>query len=171
MAFAYFCTMQRLFLTCMFAATCMVALGQRRLVVVDLETLVPIRGVNVASSAHRTDTTNWQGVIVVPDSCRTLAFSHVNYESRILNVSEVKDTVYLITKLMSLHEVVVFGKGKEDDKLKRLKESLRLDKTEAQLAAANPASGGNLLALIGKLFKHRHKETRKERLKRILDEY
>ena len=148
----------------------MAAQGQRRLVVVDLETRVPIRGVNVMSST-RTDTTNWQGLVTVPDSCRTLAFSHVNYESRILNVSEVRDTVFLITKLMSLREVVVFGKGKEDDKLKRLQESLRLDKTEAQLAAANPSSGGNLLQLLSLLFKHRHKETRKERLKRILEEY
>jgi hypothetical protein len=163
--------MQRLFLACFMAAMCLAVQGQRRLVVVDLETRVPIRGVNVASSAHRTDTTDWQGIITVPDSCRTLAFSHVNYESRILNVSEVRDTVFLITKLMSLHEVVVYGKGKDEDKLKELRKRLRIDRTEAQLAAADPSRGGNLLSLIGMLFKHHHKETRKERFKRILEEY
>lgn len=153
------------------AVMCLAVQGQRRLVVVDFETRVPIRGVNVASSAHRTDTTDWQGMITVPDSCRTLAFSHVNYESRILNVSEVRDTVFLITKLMSLHEVVVYGKGKDEDKLKELRKRLRIDRTEAQLAAADPSRGGNLLSLIGMLFKHRHKETRKERFKRMLEAY
>lgn len=162
--------MQRLFLALILAALCVAVRGQRRLIVVDVETRVPIRGVNVVSSRHRTDTTDWQGLVTVPDTCRSLSFSHVKYESRLLNVSEVKDTVFLISKLMGLPEVTVYGQDLGEDKLKELKKQLRRDKTEAQLAAANPAGGFNILGLIQKLVKRR-KESKKERFLRMLEEY
>lgn len=148
----------------------MIARGQRRLTVVDVETRVPIRGVNVTSRTQRADTTDWQGMITVPDSCRTLSFSHVKYESRILNLSEVKDTVFLISKLMGLNEVVVIGKGKDEDKLKELKRTMILDPKEAQLIAADPSAGFNVLGLLETFFKKR-KERKKERLRRALEEY
>ena len=115
--------MRRLLLAFMLTALCVVARGQRRLVVVDVETRVPIRGVNVVSNAHKADTTDWQGLVTVPDSCRSLSLSHVKYESRILNVSEVQDTIFLISKLMGLPEVTVLGQGKNEDRLKELLES------------------------------------------------
>lgn len=144
--------------------------AQKRFVVVDVETRVPIRGVNVTSSAQLTDTTNWQGFVTIPDTCRTLSLTHVKYESRILNVEEVKDTIFLISKLMGLPEVTVFGKGKGEDALKELKQHTLLDKTEAQLLAANPSAGFNILGLLQKLFK-RKKENKKERLRKIIEDY
>ena len=162
--------MQRLFLALILAALCVAVRGQRRLIVVDVETRVPIRGVNVVSSRHRTDTTDWQGLVTVPDTCRSLSFSHVKYESRLLNVSEVKDTVFLISKLMGLNEVVVIGKGKDEDKLKELKRTMILDPKEAQLIAADPSAGFNVLGLLETFFKKR-KERKKERLRRALEEY
>ena len=64
------------------------SVAQRQLRVVDVETLVPIAGVNVLGKrfSAQTDST---GVITLPDSCRTLSFSHVNYESRLLNINEI----------------------------------------------------------------------------------
>ena len=162
--------MLRQFLVCCFAALSVSAFAQKRFVVVDVETRVPIRGVNVQSGAHRADTTDWQGLITIPDSCRTLSLTHVKYESRILNVSEVKDTIFLISKLMGLNEVVVFGKGKGDDPLKELKKSMFLDKKELQLAAANPSAGFNVLGLVQKLFKRR-KLSKKEKYRKMLEEY
>lgn len=147
-----------------------VANGQRRLVVVDVETRVPIRGVNVVSSAVRADTTDWQGYVVVADSCRTLSFSHVKYESRILNLEEIKDTVFLISKLMGLNEVVVFGMDKNKDQLKELNKHLGLSKTELELLAADPSRGFNILGLFRSLFK-RKKESKKERYRRMLESY
>lgn len=92
-----------------------------------------------------------------------------------LNLEEVKDTVYLISKLLNLKEVVVFGQDKRGDKIKDLKNQLGLSKTDAQLIAANPASGMNLFGLIGKLIPNKwrksKKESRRERLKRIIEEY
>ena len=163
--------MQRLLFTFILAALCVAVRGQRRLIVVDVETRVPIRGVNVLSSASlQADTTDWQGLVSVPDTCRSLSFSHVKYESRLLNLDEVKDTVFLISKLMGLPEVTVFGHGKGEDKLKELKKRMRISKEEAQLAAADPAAGFNVLGLIQKLVKRR-KESKKERFRRILEEY
>ena len=166
--------MLRQFLVCCFAALSVLAFAQKRFVVVDVETRVPIRGVNVQSGAHRADTTDWQGLITIPDSCRTLSLTHVKYESRILNVEEVRDTIFLISKLMGLNEVVVFGKGKGEDPLKELKKSMRLNKTEMELATADPSGGVNVFGLLGlitkKLFK-RNKMSRKEKFKKMLEEY
>ena len=162
--------MRRLLLTSLLVALCVALHAQRRRTVVDVETRVPIRGVNVTSRTQRADTTDWQGVIIVPDTCRTLSFSHVKYESRILNLSEVRDTVFLISKLMGLNEVVVIGKGKDEDKLKELKRQLILDPKEAQLIAADPSQGFDVLGLIQSIFKKR-KERKQERYRRMLEEY
>ena len=153
---------------------CQQAVAQRRLTVVDVETLLPVGGVNVIAKGltAQTDST---GVISLPDSCRTLSFTHVNYEPRLINVEELRDTVFLISKLLNVKEVVVFGKGKYRDEYKELKKRLRLEKTEAELLAADPSSGGNLLQLFGKLipkkWRKKSKEARRERLKKMLEEY
>ena len=147
--------------------------AQRQLRVVDVETLVPVAGANVVSKT-RTAQTDSMGCITVSDSCRTLVFSHVNYESLMLNLEEVRDTVFLISKLLNLKEVVVFGQKKRDEKLKDLKSQLGLSKTDAQLISASN-QGMNLFGLIGKLIPNKwrksKKESRRERLKRIIEEY
>lgn len=153
---------------------CLSASAQRRLVVVDVETLVPVDGANVVCNglSAQTDTL---GTITVPDTCQSLLFSHVNYESRLINLEEVRDTVFLISKLLNLKEVVVFGQAPYRDEYANLKKQMRLSKKELQLAAAKPGDGVNLLGLIGYLipnsWKKSPKETRKERHKRILDNY
>jgi hypothetical protein len=162
--------MFRLMMICYIALSSAAAVAQRQFVVVDVETRSPIRGVNVMSSAQQVDTTDWQGLVVVPDTCLTLSLTHVKYESRILNVTEVKDTIFLISKLMGLPELTVFGKGKGEDQLKELKRQMRIAKTEAQLAAADPAAGFNVLGLIGKLLKRR-KDKRKEKFLKMLEDY
>jgi len=158
---------------------CLMVSAQRRLTVVDVETLLPISNANVASS-HQTVQTDSLGHVTVQDSCRSLVFSHVNYESRIINLEEIRDTVFLISKLLNVKEVVVFGNGKpRDDELKDLNSSLRLSKEELQALASDPSSGVNVLALINYLipkkwkekWKKNTKEGRRERLKKILQDY
>ena len=153
---------------------CLQTMAQRRLRVVDVETLEPVAGVNVLGKRISAQTDS-MGLITLPDSCRTLSFSHVNYESRLLNITELRDTVYLISKLLNMKEVVVFGKGKYTDQYKELKKRLRLSKQEAELAQIDPSSGGNLLPLLAKLipkkWRKNKKKARQERLKEILEEY
>ena len=150
------------------------AFAQRRLVVVDVETLIPVVGANVVTSDGNT-TTDSLGYFSVSDSCRTMAFSHVNYEPRMINHQEVRDTVFLISKLLNIREVVVFGHGPHDVLPEALKKQLRMSKTEAELASIDPSSGGNLLALIGKLLPQKWRTSKKERKqmmwKQILDNY
>lgn len=158
----------------------LLTVGQRRLTVVDVETNVPIAGVNVVfkEQAVQTDST---GCVIVADSCRSLIFSHVNYESRIINLEEVRDTVFLISKLLNLKEVVVFGKAKDKDDEKKLNDrlGLSLSKEELQALQANPNSGVNVLGIVNMLipkswkekWKKNTKEGRRERLKQILRDY
>lgn len=150
------------------------AQAQRKLVAIDIETLQPVAGANVMSKAGNT-TTDSLGYVSVADSCKSLSFSHVNYESRLVNLDELNDTVFLISKLLNIKEVVIFGHGPHRVLPESLKRQLRLDKKEAQLAAIDPKSGGNLLSLIGyiipKKWRTSKKEKRRQRLKEILDNY
>ena len=101
-------------------------------------------------------------------------FTHVNYESRLLNLSEVRDTVFLVSKYMSMREVVVFGKGKNDEIRENMNKMLVLNKTDAQLLGANP-SGGNLLGIIGqflgKILPKGKSAKRKQKAREIIENY
>jgi len=147
--------------------------AQRRLVVVDVETLQPVVGANVISK-DGSATTDSLGYISVSDSCKSLSFSHVNYESRLVNLKELNDTVFLISKLLNIKEVVVFGHDQRDKLPEALKRQLEIDKKEAQLAAIDPSSG-NLLSLLSyiipKKWRKSKKEKQRQRLKKILDAY
>ena len=157
----------------LFLAAVTQVFAQRRLVVVDIETLIPVAGANVVSKDGNT-TTDSLGYFSVSDSCRSLAFSHVNYEPRMINLTEVRDTVYLISKLLNVREVVVFGHGPHDVLPEALKKQLKINKTEAELAAADPSSV-NLLPLLARLvpkkWRKNKKEEKKKRLRQILNDY
>lgn len=152
--------------------------SQRHLVVVDVETLIPVSGANVVSR-EGTSVTDSLGHVLVSDSCQSLSFSHVNYESRIINLAEVRDTVFMISKLLNVKEVVVFGHGPQEEISDDLKKKLKMDAIDAQLAAANPNSGINVLAILKMLIpkkwlaslRKNSKEERLKRLQKMLDEY
>ena len=157
----------------LFLAAVTQVFAQRRLVAVDIETLIPVAGANVVSKDGNT-TTDSLGYFSVSDSCRSLAFSHVNYEPRMINLTEVRDTVFLISKLLNVREVVVFGHGPHDVLPEALKKQLKINKTEAELAAADPSSV-NLLPLLARLvpkkWRKNKKEEKKKRLRQILNDY
>jgi hypothetical protein len=153
---------------------CTTVSAQRQLVVVDIETLIPVVGASVVSKGG-TLITDSLGYVSVADSCKSLSFSHVNYESRIINLKEVRDTVYMISKLLNLKEVVVFGHGKKRD-FSELQKRLGLDKVEAQLISGGKR-GMDLITAFNTLFvpkKWRKSYRRKQRMKRLqetLDNY
>lgn len=171
----------RILLLLLLAAVSLKGFSQRHLVVVDVETLVPVVGANVVSN-QGTSVTDSLGHVLVSDSCQSLSFTHVNYESRIINVTELhRDTVYMISKLLNIKEVVVFGKGP----LKELPPglNLKLNPIDAQLSAANPNSGVQVFEILKMLIpkkwrenlqrklRKNSKEERLKRLQKILDEY
>ena len=111
------------FLLLLLLAGALQGFAQRRLVVVDVETLMPVAGANVSSKDGNL-TTDSLGFFSVSDSCKTLSFSHVNYESRLVNLKEVRDTIFLISKLLNIKEVIVFGHGQRDELPEALKRQL-----------------------------------------------
>ena len=162
----------RLFLLLLMVGT-LQGFAQRRLVVVDVETMIPVVGANVISKDGNC-TTDSLGYFSVSDSCKTLSFSHVNYESRLVNLNEVSDTIFLISKLLNIKEVVVFGHGQPKELPEALKKQLEAEKENAKLAAIDPSSG-NLLSLfaylIPKKWRKNTKAARRKRLKQILENY
>ena len=169
--------MVRLYLCLLLVLCSMGTLAQRRLVVVDMDLLVPVAGANVVSR-QGVQTTDSMGVVYVAKDCKTITISHVNYESLILNLKkEEGDTIYMLSKLLNLQEVLVLGKGKQPD-YRELNKGFQLDKIEAQLAGIDPKTaasfdlGKALMTLIPKKWRPGYKKAqRKKRLKEILDDY
>ena len=89
-----------------------------------------------------------------------------------VNLSELRDTVFLISKLLNLKEVVVFGMDKKDHDYRELNKRMQMDKKELQLAGmkANMNGGLNLMGLIGYLIPNKNKLSKKERKKKKLQE-
>ena len=77
----------RTLLLLLLAAVSIKSFAQRNLVVVDVETMVPVVGANVVSH-DGTSVTDSLGHVMVSDSCLSVSFTHVNYESRIINVNK-----------------------------------------------------------------------------------
>ena len=154
-------------------------LAQRQLVVIDVETLEPVAGANVVGK-YGNYITDSLGQVSVSDSSKTLTFSHVNYDARIINLNEVRDTVFLISKLLNLKEVVVFGINKSSKRpdFSELNNSIKLDPIEAQLLGADPSKaasfglGQAINFFLPKKWRPGNKKAqRKERLKQILENY
>lgn len=168
--------MNRLFILVSLMLLSVSVAAQRRLVVCDVETFEPISKVSVTSSAG-TQITDSLGIFSVPDTCKSISLTHLNYESRLLHLNEVRDTVYLVSKDFGLHEVVVFGKGKDDGLRDRINNMVKINKTDAQLLAIDPSNGGNLLGFIGSVIgklipaKKSSKTKRREKVREILENY
>ena len=163
----------RLLLVCLLAAvSCSGINAQRRLVAIDVDSAAPVAGASVTTNGGYF-VTDSVGHFAVPDSCKLMFITHMNYENRLVKLNEVRDTVFLISKELNLREVVVFGTGPEDDKIKKLNESLRINRQEAALLNANP--NGNLFGLLNYLVPRRwlknKKAERRKQLAKILEEY
>lgn len=109
-----------LFFLCLFV---LVASAQedkplRKLVVADIETRVPMRGVVVSTRDGYRDTTNWRGVCHVPAKFDTLLVAKVNYIAERIVPSELKDSTFLIPAGTAISEVTVWGKEGIGDKVK-----------------------------------------------------
>lgn len=88
---------------------------RRKLVVADIETRVPMRGVIVSTQDGYRDTTNWRGICYVPASFDTLTVYKTNYIPERLVQKELKDSTYLIPSGKAINEVTVWGKQNVQD--------------------------------------------------------
>ena len=115
--------MLRYILSFIFALTALCTTAQepqrKKLVVVDIETKVPMRGVIVSTKAGYRDTTNWRGICYVPASFDTITVFKHNYIPERLLAKELKDTTSLIPAGSAINEVTVWGKNDINQQVKR----------------------------------------------------
>lgn len=173
----YFCIMMTTRLMVVLGAfllSCGSVVAQRRLVAVDADTSAPIVGASVLTNGG-TFVTDSMGRFAVPDSCTMMFLRHINYENRVVKLSEVHDTVMLISSNLRLEELVVFGVGAGDEKIAALNRSLRMEKQTAQMMNANPNQGLNLLglfkALVPRKWFRNTKAERRKKLEKTLEDY
>lgn len=92
---------------------------RKKLVVIDIETKVPMRGVIVSTKDGYRDTTNWRGICYVPAKFDTLTVFRHNYIPEHVLARELKDTTSLIPTGSSIGEVTVWGKNDINQQIKK----------------------------------------------------
>jgi hypothetical protein len=134
----------------------------RKLVVVDMETRVPIRNVYIIANTGYRDTTNYRGVCRLPEKFDTLIVYKPNYLSEKLAYKEVKDTAYLLPNSHRIGEVTVWGEDRERALQERVNEWTSI---AAKEGAANAPSGVafDFAKMIDKRYRHDQKQLKKTR--------
>lgn len=100
------------FLTMMAAMTATPAIAQRNGVVLDMETRQPLAGVKVYTNTNKMYMTDRQGHYSVADpASRSVTFSHSRYVNRTVNLTNIKDTVLLLPKAITINTVVITAKA------------------------------------------------------------
>jgi len=85
------------------------AMAQKRGVIVNMETGVPIRDAKIYTNTNKTFTTDWRGQYSIKDYFTSATITHQNYLSLTLNLYEMGDTIELLPRFNTLEEVVVYG--------------------------------------------------------------
>ncbi len=155
-----------------FLLLCLVSLlgyAQKRVVIYDLETKVPIRQVRVRVDRARTFTTPYTGQLSLPEKFDTIMVIHPKYLTMSLSFKEVGDSIGLIPRTHTLGEVEVVG----EDLSKRLNDNLKhwgvIDPTELQLA--NPKSSVADFDFFSVFdFKEKARQRRQRKVKKALGE-
>lgn len=146
----------------------------RTLVVVNIETGVPVRDILVYTDDGQEVRTDWDGTFSLQEGYGRLTFSHTAYEKRIMLRDELDgDTIQLIPNQFALREVVIYGKRRDMNK----ERTFVMSPTDAQLMQATP-QGFNPLGLLalgyeaiwGKKVRHRH-AMKEQKRKMIMDNY
>jgi len=98
-----------------------VIMAQNNMVVVNVESKVPIRDVRVCTDNGQESRTSWDGSFVVPDSFLRIDFLHPDFERRYILKSELySDTIFLIPNTNALHEVVIYGERRFEKRMAQI---------------------------------------------------
>ena len=81
--------------------------AQRRIVVIDMDTNLPVREVSVKIDSQKVAQTDYLGRIDVPLVFDSIAFSHLRYEYVRITMTELGDTMFLLPKEHMLPEVKI----------------------------------------------------------------
>ncbi|UKK51616.1 6,7-dimethyl-8-ribityllumazine synthase [Prevotella sp. E13-17] len=144
------------------------------LIVVNMETGVPIRNVLITTDNGQEAVSTWEGAVLLKGSFKRVTLMHPSFEKRTMDSDELQgDTIELLPRLFSVNEVIIWGRHRDKTATAFQKPS----KVDMQLMEANP-KGFNPLGLIywgvdELLLKkqRRRKAAEKQRRKMILDNY
>ena len=143
-----------------------VALAQRQMVVVNLESKVPVRDVKISTDGGQELRTSWDGLFELPDSFRRLDFHHPDFERRYVLSSELKgDTIFLIPNVNALREVVIYGERRFDKRMAQMLKPSPQQQERDKLPQVIPA-GPNVLAIATWLYENLYGKKREKRLAR-----
>lgn len=119
-------------------------LAQRQMVVVNVESKVPIREVIVSADNGREMRTSWDGLFEVPDSFERIDFRHPDFEHRYMLTSELLgDTIFLIPNTNALREVVIYGERRFDKRMTSMMQNTPQQKLDAVLERIKIPTGFN----------------------------
>lgn len=119
--------MLRILNICLLSSFVFVAMAQRHIVVVNLDTHLPIEKVSVKTNVSSSVLTDRNGMVSIPEKFDTISFRHLKYLQEKICYSEIADTMYLVKKDMMLPEVVVTGLNPDLKKaMKKNHESMML---------------------------------------------
>lgn len=139
--------------------------AQRRLVVIDMDTNLPVRDVSVRIDSQKVKQTDYLGRIDIPIAFDSIAFSHMRYEYERITMAELGDTMFLLPKEHMLPEVKV--NAIKPELMARLNAWVK--KAAGEGAAFAPSGGFDFF----EIFDRRGRRDRKhlERAKKILKEW
>ena len=143
-----------------------VTLAQRQMVVVNVESKVPVRDVRISADSGQEMLTTWDGLFALPDSFQRLDFHHPDFERRYVLRSEIKgDTIFLIPNINALREVVIYGERRFDKRIAQMLRPSPQQQERDKLPQVIPA-GPNVLAIAAWLYDVIYGKKREKRLAR-----
>ena len=143
-----------------------VVLAQRRMVVVNVESKVPVRDVRISADGGQEMRTSWDGLFELPDSFQRLDFRHPDFELRYVLSSEIKgDTIFLIPNINALREVVIYGERRFDKRMAQMLRPSPQQQERDKLPQVIPA-GPDVIAIAVWLYENIYGKKREKRLAR-----
>ena len=110
----YFCNGMkhgnRFFFVLLFLCSATMAGAQTRFMVMDMEVYEPVADVTVYTDRRDVYHSDKQGRVVIDRPFSSLTLSHKNYVHRTLRKSELRDTIRLLPKSVTINEVVITAK-------------------------------------------------------------
>lgn len=126
--------MQRSLVLFLMLSCVLVSRAQRHIVVVDMDTHIPIEGVSLKVDSCRPVKTDHNGKAEISELFETVSFSHLKYLSEKIKYEEMTDTMFLVSRNMMLPEVVVTGVNPDLMKaMKKNHERMMLEPTSTSI--------------------------------------
>lgn len=173
--------MHKLSVSLLFIVLCQTIVAQRRFVVIDMETKVPLRDVCVKWGNGCSVSTIWDGsfsldsaIIARDDTVRSensVRFSKPGYLGRELQFAELTDTIELLPAFNKLSEVVIWGKYRQNAIGFTLKPPTKDEIAETKGPQSGASIGiGDVMKGIENLLTYK-KRKRVKKIKQTLSKY